>query len=118
MAVGQGGLWAAGDVAVLDALETDLQVQEAERGARHVRTLRTLLALDGVYAGRGLGFSTVPHAALALGCSEHRANVLLTDARGLVELPGAAHMTPHTHPEDVATILGDALLQGRSGRTG
>ena len=27
----------------------------------------------------------------------------------LVELPGAAHMTPHTHPGDVAGILRDAL---------
>lgn len=27
----------------------------------------------------------------------------------LVELPGAAHMTPHTHPDDVAGILRGAL---------
>ncbi len=27
----------------------------------------------------------------------------------LVELPGAAHMTPHTHPDDVASILRNAL---------
>ena len=36
----------------------------------------------------------------------------------LVELPGAAHMTPHTHPEDVATILGDVLPASEGGRTG
>ena len=34
----------------------------------------------------------------------------------LVELPGAAHMTPHTHPDDVASIVRDALLLGESGR--
>ena len=36
----------------------------------------------------------------------------------LVELPGAAHMTPHTHPDGVATVLGDALLLGEDGRVG
>ena len=77
MAVGQSALWAAEDVAELDAIEAQLRVGEADRGANHVRTLRQVLALHGVYSRRGLGISTVPHAALVLGCSENPAGQLL-----------------------------------------
>lgn len=51
--------------------------------------LRTVLALHAVFSARGLGLSTVPHAALSMGCSENRAGKLLVEAQGLAELPGA-----------------------------
>jgi hypothetical protein len=35
-----------------------------------------------------MSFSTVPHAALAMGCSENRAGRLLAEGLGLAELPG------------------------------
>ncbi len=35
----------------------------------------------------------------------------------LVEIPGAAHLTPQTHPDDVAVVL-SALVEGRSTSTG
>lgn len=89
MATGQSAFWVAADVAALDALETRLQVQEAERGAAHVAQLRTVLELHALYTARGLDISTVSHAALALGCSEHRAASLLGQAQALAELPGA-----------------------------
>jgi hypothetical protein len=89
MAAGQGAFWVAADVAALDALEGRLQVQEARRGAAHVQQLRTVLELHALYSGRGLGISTVPHAALVLGASESRGAQLLRDGLGLAELPGA-----------------------------
>ena len=89
MATGQSAFWVAADVAALDALEVRLQVQEASRGAAHVAQLRTVLELHALYTVRGLGISTVPHAALILGCSEHHAAGLLRDGSGLVELAGA-----------------------------
>ena len=36
----------------------------------------------------------------------------------LVEIPGAAHMTPQTHPAEVATVLLDRVLIDRSGAEG
>ncbi len=74
MAVGQGVFSEAVDDAALAVLEVRLQVQEAGRGAQHVGQLRTVLEMHALYAPRGLGLSTVPHAALSLGCSEHRAS--------------------------------------------
>ncbi len=89
MGAGQGVLSGASDDAARAVFETRLQVQEAERGAHHVGQLRTVLEMHAFDTDRGLGLSTVPHAALSLGCSEHRASVLLTDGLGLAELPGA-----------------------------
>jgi hypothetical protein len=89
MAAGQGAFWVAADAAALTALETRLEVQETARAAAHAEQLRMLLQLDGLYLSRGMSISTVPHAALALGGSEHRAAALLDQARGLAELPGA-----------------------------
>jgi hypothetical protein len=89
MAAGQGAFWVAADAAALTALEMRLEVQETARSAAHARQLLTLLELDGLYSSCGLGISTVPHAALALSGSEHRAAALLDQARGLAELPGA-----------------------------
>lgn len=89
MAVGQQAFSVGADVAALDALAEELSVQELSRGAAHVAQLRTLLRLHAVDGSAGMELATVPHAALALGCSEHRAGRLLTEAIGLGELPGA-----------------------------
>ncbi|MCW2679114.1 MAG: hypothetical protein JWM62_515 [Frankiales bacterium] len=89
MTTGQAAFAVAADVVALDALAAELTVQESSRGAAHVRQLRTLLRLDAVGRSAGMQLSTVSHAALALGCSEHRAGQLLTEALGLGELPGA-----------------------------
>jgi hypothetical protein len=64
-------------------------VQGTARSALHGQQLRTVLGLAALYDRRGLGIATVSHAALALGCSEHRAGALLTEGQGLAELPGA-----------------------------
>jgi hypothetical protein len=85
---GQSAFWEAADVAALDALETRLSVQETARSAGHGGQLRSVLELAAFCGGRGLGIATVSHAALALGCSEHRAAALLSEAQALVELPG------------------------------
>ena len=65
-----------------------MSMLEADRGGIHVASLRALLAMHAVNTASGMGFSTVPHAALAMGCSEHRAGKLLSEALGLAELPG------------------------------
>jgi hypothetical protein len=88
MSVGQGALAVAADVAALDALEAELAVGELDRGAQHVASLRRVLRLHAVHSAAGMSFSTVPHAALAMGCSEHRAGRLLAEALALAELPG------------------------------
>jgi len=88
MAAGQAGFSVAADAAVLDALADQLAVQELDRGAAHVGQLRTVLQLHAVGAAAGMGIGTIPHAALALGCSEARAGALLTDGLLLGELPG------------------------------
>lgn len=88
MAAGQEAFSVAADAAALRALELRLVVQEAERGARHAEQLRTVLELHAVYTAAGMEISTVPHAALALGCSEHRATRLLDEGRLLAALPG------------------------------
>jgi hypothetical protein len=89
VSIGQNAFWVAEDVAALGALETRLAVQETARSAGHGEQLRTVLELAALYDGRGLGIATVSHAALSLGCSEHRAAALLSEAQALVELPGA-----------------------------
>jgi hypothetical protein len=89
VSIGRGALWGAADVAALNALETRLEVQETARSAVHGGQLRTVLELAAFYAGRGSVVATVSHAALVLGCSEHRASGLLDEAQGLAELPGA-----------------------------
>jgi hypothetical protein len=88
MSIGRGALWGAADVAALNALEIRLEVQETARSAGHGGQLRTVLELAAFYAGRGSAVATVSHAALVLGCSEHRACGLLDEAQGLAELPG------------------------------
>jgi hypothetical protein len=67
MSVGQGAFSVAADVAALEALEADLAVLEAARGATHASELRTVLRMHAVYSSSGMSFSTVPHAALAMG---------------------------------------------------
>ena len=89
MSAGQSAFSAVADVAALEALEVRLSVLAAERGVTHVATLRAVLEMHAVYSQGGMGFSAVPHAALALGCSEHRAGRLLAEGLGLAELPGA-----------------------------
>ncbi len=79
----------AADVAALDSCAADLAGEELLRGAAHVRQLRALLRLASVGRASGMQLGTVPHAALALGCSEHRASRLLAEARLLGGLPGA-----------------------------
>ncbi|MCW2681329.1 MAG: putative endonuclease [Frankiales bacterium] len=76
-------------VAALDELAAELAVQELSHGAAHAGQLRTLLRLHAVGRAAGMELSTVPHAALAMGCSEHRAGQLLSEALLLGELPGA-----------------------------
>jgi hypothetical protein len=88
MAAGQGAFSVAADVAALDVLEVRLSVREAERGAVHAAMLWDVLELQAVYSRSGMSVSTVPHVALALGCSEHRAGRLLAEALALAELPG------------------------------
>jgi hypothetical protein len=88
MAVGQGAFSVAADVAALEALEAELAIGEVERGAQHAAALRRVLRMHAVYSASGLSFSTVPHAALAMGCSEHRAGRLLAEGLALAELPG------------------------------
>ncbi len=83
----------AADVAALDALAEELAVQELDRGAGHIRQLRTVLRMHAVGRRAGMELSTVPHVALALGCSEARAGQLLSDALLLGELPGALEAT-------------------------
>ncbi len=89
MAAGQSALAVAADVAALDALAEQLSVLELSRGAAHVVQLRVLLQLEAVGRSAGMDLATVAHAALALGCSEHRAGRLLAQAHGLGQLPGA-----------------------------
>ncbi len=89
MSAGQVAFSVAADVAALDALAEELAVQELSRGAAHVVQLRTVLRMHAVGRAAGMEISTVPHAALALGCSEARAGQLLTDGLLLGELPGA-----------------------------
>ena len=88
MSAGQGAFAVAADVAALAALEVELAVGELERGALHVAALRRVLRMHAICSGSGVAFSTVPHAALAMGCSEHRAGRLLVEALALGELPG------------------------------
>jgi hypothetical protein len=88
MSIGRGALWGAADVAALNALETRLEVQETARSAGHGGQLRTVLELAAFYAGRGSAVVTVSHAALVLGCSEHRASGLLDEAQGWRSCPG------------------------------
>jgi hypothetical protein len=78
----------AADAAALEALEGELAMLEAARGATHASELRTVLRMHAVYSSSGMSFSTVPHAALAMGCSENRAGRLLAEGLGLAELPG------------------------------
>ncbi|MCW2680822.1 MAG: hypothetical protein JWM62_2223 [Frankiales bacterium] len=89
MGAGQAAFSVVADVAALDALAAELAVQELSRCAAHAAQLRTLLRLHAVGRTAGMELSTVPHAALAMGCSEHRAGQLLSEALGLGELPGA-----------------------------
>lgn len=89
MAAGQEAFAVAADVAALDVLGERLAVQEAERGAGHVRQLRTLLQMHAVHTCSGTQFATVAQAALFLGCSEHRADRLLSEGLLLGGLPGA-----------------------------
>lgn len=89
MAAGQAAFTVATDVAALNALGTQLQVQEAERGALPVRQLRTLLHLHAIDTAAGMSISTVANAALLLGASENRTARLLNEALLLGALPGA-----------------------------
>ena len=89
MGAGQHAFAVAADVHALDALAAELAVQELSRGAAHAQQLRTLLRMHAVGCSARMEIATVPHAALALGCSEHRAGRLLDEALALGELPGA-----------------------------
>jgi len=88
MAIGQRAFSVAADVAALDALGLRLAVNELDRGATHVRQLRTLLQLHAVDSATGMSISTVANAALFLGASENRAGRMLTEALLLGSLPG------------------------------
>jgi hypothetical protein len=89
MGAGQAAFAVGAGVAALDELAAELAVQELSHGAAHAGQLRTLLRLHAVGRAAGMELSTVPHAALAMGCSEHRAGQLLSEALLLGELPGA-----------------------------
>jgi hypothetical protein len=89
MADGQRALVGATDIAAVDAAMDVLVGSEVIRGAGHAAQLRAVLALASAMSGAGMELAAVAQVALALGCSEHRAQRLLSDARALVVLPGA-----------------------------
>jgi hypothetical protein len=89
MTVGQHALAGSADLAAVDAAIDVLMVSELTRGAAHASQLRSVLVLAQAQSAAGMELATVAQVALALGCSEHRAHTLLSEAQALVVLPGA-----------------------------
>ena len=89
MSEGQPTLAGAVDFAAMDAAMVSLSCSELSRGAEHARQLRGVLALAQAHVAVGWEIAVVSQIGLALGCSENRAAKLLSEAQGLVVLPGA-----------------------------
>ena len=89
MAEQQRALVGSADLAAVDAAMSALVLSELTRGAAHASQLRSVLALARAQSAAGMELATVAQAALALGCSEHRAHRLLSEAQALIVLPGA-----------------------------
>lgn len=89
MAEGQATFAGAAGFDAIDAAMGVLGCSELTRGAGHARQLRAVLALAQAHLVAGWEIALVPQIVLALGASEHRAQRLLAEARGLSVLPGA-----------------------------
>ena len=88
MAVGQSALGTSLDVALLDAVETRLEVRAVARCYEHAGVLRDLLALHRVHLQAGLESCTVAQVGLLLQLSESTADDRLREALLLRSLPG------------------------------
>jgi hypothetical protein len=110
MPAGQGVLATSTlDVGELDRIGDRIETRERQRSIDHAAQLTDALALERTLADAGMGLSTAAQLALLMGCSEHRANSLLAEARVLHRLGALEPMRHGVMTVEQARVVADLL---------
>ena len=97
------------DVAELDRIGDRMEARERDRSVHHAEQLTDALAVHRTLKAAGMDLSAGPQLALFLGCSEHRAEMLLSDARVLHRLGALEPMRAGLMTVEQARVVSDVL---------
>jgi hypothetical protein len=97
------------DVGELDRLGERMEVRERRRSTEHAEQLVDALAVHRTLKAAGMDVSTGAQLALFLGCSEHRADMLLSDAKVLQQLGALEPMRHGLMTVEQASAVTDLL---------
>ncbi|MDT7539775.1 MAG: hypothetical protein QOI82_3360 [Actinomycetota bacterium] len=97
------------DVGELDRIGDRIETRERQRSIDQAEQLADALALHRTLDVAGMGLSTAAQLALLMGCSEHRANSLLAEARVLQRLGALEPMRHGLMTVEQARVVADVL---------
>ena len=97
------------DVGALDRLGGRMEARERDRSVQHAEQLIDGLAVQRTLKAAGMELSTGPQLALFLGCSEYRAEMLLSDAKVLHRLGALEPMHAGLLTVEQSRVVSDLL---------